>query len=176
MRIDLTSLKEGKTEYWEELGSHDLDLPQNEYKLKDNLNAHYVLHKSGKNLTLSVSAKYTLQMTCSRCLKRFNQNFNEESLYIIQIGHEKVVETERELNTEDILMLFIPTTELNTVPIIRETVLLSIPMKPLCKPDCKGLCPLCGADQNKTTCQHEEQEIDRRWAPLLDLKKELSKG
>lgn len=176
MKIDLTSLKEGKTEYWEELGSQDLDLPESEYKLIDKLSAHYVLNKSGKNLTLNLHANYTLQMTCSRCLTKFNQAFKEESMYIIQIGQEKVVETERELTTEDILMLFIPTTELDTVPILRETILLSIPMKPLCKPDCKGLCPICGADQNKTTCHHEEQEIDNRWSQLLNLKKELSKG
>lgn len=176
MKIDLTSLKEGKTEYWEEMTPLDLNLPHKEYSLKNHLYAHYILHKSGKRLTLNLSAIYTLQMTCSRCLKKINQEFKEESLYIIQIGHEKVVDHERELRTEDILMLFIPTSELDTLPILRETVLLSIPMKPLCKPDCKGLCPVCGRNQNKSPCHHHEPDIDRRWKPLFDLKKEISKG
>jgi uncharacterized protein len=59
-------------------------------------------------------------------------------------------------------------------PLIREYMLLEVPIKPLCKPDCKGLCPVCGENQNDITCQHEEDLVDPRLAvlrTLLDSKK-----
>ncbi len=61
-------------------------------------------------------------------------------------------------------------------PLIREYMLLEIPIKPLCKPDCKGLCPVCGENQNEITCQHEEDLVDPRLAvlrTLLDSKKTI---
>lgn len=40
-------------------------------------------------------------------------------------------------------------------PILREYLLLEMPIKPLCKPDCKGLCTVCGENLNLTTCEHQ---------------------
>jgi uncharacterized protein len=40
-------------------------------------------------------------------------------------------------------------------PVVREYLLIEIPISPLCKPDCKGLCPICGEDLNQTTCEHQ---------------------
>ena len=175
MKIDLTSLKEGSTEYWEEQDAEGLELPQEEFTLLETLQAHYTLHKAGKNLKFNLEASYRLRLTCSRCLEPFEQSFTEKALYIIQIGTEPWGE-EKALTTEEVLMLFLPTTELDTIPILRETVLLSIPRKPLCRPDCKGLCPVCGVNRNAETCNHEEEKVDARWAKLLEIKKQLSKG
>ncbi len=54
-----------------------------------------------------------------------------------------------------------------------EQLELNIPMKPLCRPDCKGLCPTCGADRNETACSCEEPTADSRWAALAALKSRL---
>jgi uncharacterized protein len=45
-----------------------------------------------------------------------------------------------------------------------------MPMKPLCKEDCAGLCATCGKDLNKVKCKCTQEEIDPRWAELLKLK------
>ena len=55
-------------------------------------------------------------------------------------------------------------------PIVREAVLLELPMAPLCSPDCAGLCPECGADCNISPCQCSSHKIDPRWAALEDLR------
>jgi uncharacterized protein len=52
---------------------------------------------------------------------------------------------------------------------LREYALLALPMRPLCKPDCKGLCPTCGADLNLGDCGCESEEGDNRFAALKNL-------
>jgi uncharacterized protein len=59
--------------------------------------------------------------------------------------------------------------ELDLAPLIRELAWLAIPMKHLCDPECKGLCPECGVNLNDEPCQCEEIRIDPRLAPLREL-------
>jgi uncharacterized protein len=59
--------------------------------------------------------------------------------------------------------------ELDVAPLIRELAWLAIPMKHLCDPECKGLCPQCGVNLNEEPCQCEEIRIDPRLAPLREL-------
>jgi uncharacterized protein len=56
-------------------------------------------------------------------------------------------------------------------PLIREDVLLSIPMHTLCKPDCAGLCPTCGQNKNEGDCTCADETVDPRWADLEALRK-----
>ena len=55
-------------------------------------------------------------------------------------------------------------------PLARETVLLELPMAPLCRDDCAGLCPECGGDRNAGDCGHTAEPVDRRWAALDELR------
>ncbi|MGB9586009.1 MAG: YceD family protein, partial [Anaerolineales bacterium] len=66
-------------------------------------------------------------------------------------------------------MLLPETAQLDLSSIIREYMLLDIPISPLCKPDCKGLCPICGENQNEVTCHHDEPEIDPRLMALRSI-------
>jgi uncharacterized protein len=59
--------------------------------------------------------------------------------------------------------------ELNEV--LREFVLLALPMQRLCKEDCAGICPVCGQSRNNTKCQCQAVPQDDRWAALKDLKR-----
>ena len=54
--------------------------------------------------------------------------------------------------------------------VLREQVLLSLPVRTLCKPDCKGLCPRCGQNRNSQDCSCEEGLSDPRWEALADLR------
>jgi uncharacterized protein len=58
---------------------------------------------------------------------------------------------------------------LDLAPLLREQAWVDIPMKPLCRPDCRGLCPQCGADLNHESCECDRTEIDPRLAILRDL-------
>jgi len=51
-------------------------------------------------------------------------------------------------------------------PLVREAVILELPLVPLCRPDCAGLCPTCGADLNQGACGCVTTSVDPRWAAL----------
>jgi uncharacterized protein len=61
-------------------------------------------------------------------------------------------------------------------PMLRDVIVLSIPMRPVHAEECKGLCPVCGADLNVSDCKHAEPEVDARWAPLQSLMASQSGG
>ena len=56
--------------------------------------------------------------------------------------------------------------EIDLEPVIRENVILELPIRFLCKENCKGLCPKCGCDLNVERCSCDTREIDPRWAAL----------
>jgi uncharacterized protein len=62
--------------------------------------------------------------------------------------------------------------QIDLVPIVREYVLLDLPDAPLCRPDCAGICPNCGADRNLGECHCDTTPRDLRWSALEDLRLE----
>lgn len=58
-------------------------------------------------------------------------------------------------------------------PLVRETVLLELPDAPLCSADCRGLCPVCGVDRNRTECACRPTARDPRWSALDALRDQL---
>ena len=87
---------------------------------------------------------------CSRCLQEFVRRL-EVLEFVVH----------RPLTSDDIVDL---------TPEIRESILLEIPQKPLCRDDCKGLCPVCGIDRNKQTCNCDQSASDLRWSGLDQLR------
>ncbi|RUA15270.1 MAG: DUF177 domain-containing protein [Clostridia bacterium] len=113
-----------------------------------------------------VSGVAAVTMQCSRCLELFEQpihiEIEEAFLPSVDLSTGKAIEPEE---TDDALRIdkhhILDLTEL-----LRQSILLALPLTPLCKSDCAGLCPECGANLNyeRCTCQHEE--TDPRWAAL----------
>jgi uncharacterized protein len=62
--------------------------------------------------------------------------------------------------------------ELDLADLVREELVLSAPAWPVCRPDCRGLCPRCGADLNESVCTCVRDESDPRWAALRALRPE----
>jgi uncharacterized protein len=59
--------------------------------------------------------------------------------------------------------------QLDLYPIVVEALTLELPLAPLCRDDCAGLCPECGADRNETDCGHAGERTDPRWAALESM-------
>jgi uncharacterized protein len=59
---------------------------------------------------------------------------------------------------------------IDLTPLVREAILLELPLAPLCGPDCRGLCPTCGADLNRSPCDCAATPVDLRWAALDALR------
>jgi uncharacterized protein len=74
---------------------------------------------------------------------------------------------ERAPESEDIYPLQADRVDLE--PLARDAIYLELPQAPLCKADCQGLCPECGADRNTVDCGHVVDGLDPRWDALRDL-------
>jgi uncharacterized protein len=87
-------------------------------------------------------------LSCVRCLAEFMQplhtNFNELFAF-------------NDRSTTESNLILPEDGNIDLEPLAREYLLLEIPISPLCRPDCKGLCPVCGEDLNKATCVHAAQ-------------------
>lgn len=66
--------------------------------------------------------------------------------------------------------------QIDLLPMVRENILLAIPLGPLCRPDCPGFCPQCGQDLSEGSCGCGEAAVDPRWAALDDLRESLGDG
>ncbi|AFV11233.1 hypothetical protein DUF177 [Thermacetogenium phaeum DSM 12270] len=105
-------------------------------------------------------------LNCSLCLKAFSATIEvpfSESYYREEDSVSRLVEEEGRFYQEDEIILD---------DLIREGLYLALPMKPVCKPDCKGLCPVCGNDMNVQQCRCRKEEFDPRLTALSALLKE----
>lgn len=116
------------------------------------------------------------RVTCDRCLAPFEEAREERLEALLVAGRAKAGSGEHELQEEDLGVVRVEGEVLETEPLIAEQVSLSLPVKPLCRPDCAGLCPGCGADLNHEPCRCESKPTDPRWAALAALRGRRGEG
>ena len=111
----------------------------------------------------------SLELDCSRCLEPFLVPVDAafELRYVPQA--ENAGEQEREIEEEDLATAFHREGLLDVTELLREQFQLALPMKPLCRDDCRGLCPTCGTNLNQTQCNCAAKWEDPRLAPLKSL-------
>jgi uncharacterized protein len=116
--------------------------------------------------------KFSYQQTiaCDRCLSPLAQAVEGEiRLRLVTVAPQLTAE-EVELTAEDLEILYLESNEFDPEEILIEQLQLNVPMRAICKEDCKGLCPDCGINRNLETCSCDEARIDPRWAALRGLK------
>jgi uncharacterized protein len=126
----------------------------------------------GVELTAHLDARVGLR--CSRCLECFVQPISTDLHLTIVADAVEYGSGETELSEEDVSLFYAEEGKADLGEIAREQIYLDLPLKPICRPSCKGLCPTCGSDRNRIKCACSRETPDPRLAPLLDLKKRLS--
>ncbi|TVP68027.1 MAG: DUF177 domain-containing protein [Nitriliruptor sp.] len=109
---------------------------------------------------------FSLQVTCARCLTtvRDDLEVSVTELYTDPARREEGEEDDPGYELLD------DRTALDLSTLARDAVMIDLPVRVLCRPDCQGLCPTCGADRNLEDCGHvQTPEPDPRWAALADL-------
>jgi len=114
---------------------------------------------------LEARLSYEQTLTCTRCLAPLTTAVEGEIELAIETSGSEPLLGEHELSDSDLETLYVEGGELDTTPILMEQLQFNIPMKPLCREDCAGLCPQCGADRNLASCACPA-EIDPRWQTL----------
>jgi uncharacterized protein len=120
---------------------------------------------------LRIQGSYTVELAaqCDRCLgsARFPLDSGFDLFYrpTSFIAREEEVE----IDEEDAEIGFYEDNGIELEDILREQVLLALPMQRVCSDDCKGICPVCGKNRNETTCDCRTETTDDRWGALRNL-------
>jgi uncharacterized protein len=118
------------------------------------------LTRIGEGLYAQGRLDASTTLDCVRCLLPYLQNLKLELSDLFAFPPKRASESLLSIPESGIL-------DLN--PIVREYFLLDIPIQPLCRKDCKGLCPVCGGNLNESDCNHTQDEIDPRLEALRAL-------
>ena len=120
------------------------------------------------DIRLRGSFSGTFQVPCARCVEPVEIPLKAEFDLIFRPAEADAEPSERSITAPETEIGYYLKDSLLLEDVLREQVLLSLPVRTLCKPDCKGLCPRCGADRNSTPCSCEE--ADPRWEALSGLR------
>lgn len=133
MRIPVDSITEKGVKLEEEIEAHKWDMDSFDIKFVNKIYLTCNFFKSGKEILVETKVVTHRLITCSRCLSQVNQEVTQDFDFRYDINTlMEYLEIDKE---------------------IREEILLNYPMKVLCNPNCKGICPECGRNLNYQECE-----------------------
>jgi uncharacterized protein len=144
--------------------------PALEFSGPGNLAVGVHLERHGHDILVRGHFKGTLNLSCSRCLTSFSHPVEAEFDLLLVPGPKHGPREVEELTRADLDRDFYTGEMVNLESILREQVLLTLPLKPLCRETCKGICPSCGTDLNQETCQCPAEESSSPFAILKNIK------
>jgi DUF177 domain-containing protein len=136
-------------------------------------------HRGGKNVVEDIRVVATLateiEIKCARCLEPVDNLVKEEfDLIYRPLGVDAAGE-ERSISAAETEIGYYQGEGLLLEDVLKEQVLLALPVKQVCKPGCKGLCPQCGTNLNQEKCGCVAAIAEPRWAALEDIRKKLER-
>ncbi len=132
----------------------DLDL--------ENLSGAARITRTAQGLLTQVKVHASFSAECARCLTNFDQPLEAEFTELYAFTDKSVTESGLILPEDG---------HIDLEPLVRDYMLRAVPIKPLCRPDCKGLCPVCGENLNENQHSHDTDDVDPRLSVLKSLLK-----
>jgi len=182
MLIEIQELELHPVDFREEFSPGAIDLgeevrqrtPLRSEGRADLVEEHHGKHKVVQDIRLKGKLDTSLEVACARCLEPVVQDVARDFDLLYRplgtdAGHEELSVTDAEAEIgyyqgEGLLL----------EDVLREQVLLAVPLKTVCRENCKGLCPHCGTNLNDSRCACAEQVEDPRWAALKDIRDKLN--
>lgn len=131
--------------------------------------------RAGAEIRINGTLSTSIEFPCSRCLESARVDIQKPFDLFFRERDEEMFDEDQEveLEEEDTRTAFFTGTKLAIADILREQVLLALPMKVLCKVDCKGLCPVCGINLNTGACSCPQQDFSPHMDVLAEIKKRM---
>ncbi|HVM35758.1 MAG TPA: DUF177 domain-containing protein [Actinomycetota bacterium] len=120
-----------------------------------------------EGILLTGTSRASVVLSCARCLKDFGGEVRAELCELFAPPGREV--------SSDADVYEVQGAEIDVEPALRDAVTLSLPLRPLCRDDCKGICAGCGTDLNAGVCQCVDDDVDPRWAQLDALRAKLER-
>ena len=162
MKINISNIPAGSSVYDLSTSAVLMALPEN---FSGDVSVHAALVKTSWQIVATIDAHVNAAFQCDRCA--------EQSVHRVDAAFEQVYswgETERTaVEGEDFYVLGDGQKEIDLSDAVREYLLLAVPVKNLCREDCRGLCVVCGTNLNDRLCGCTPDTGDIRWSALQNL-------
>jgi uncharacterized protein len=147
----------------------DLGVPADTCAGPARIGAELHVGRSGRGLLISGAFHSAVLLICSRCLEPFEFRADDRFHLYCGTAVQGPPEEEHGLADDELDVTYLEQGRINTDHLLRENILLSLPVQPLCREDCRGLCARCGANLNQGACNCEEARVDPRLQALRKL-------
>jgi uncharacterized protein len=172
MKIELNRTSE---DFSEKLALEDnpeaLELEAEGVAFENPIRVELLVSKNQDQLICQGQVTASAKLECSRCLAGYGYTITSELNFVVDLagGSEEARSEE-----EGYFVVDPSSASFEIDHLVREVIILSLPLKPLCSEDCKGLCPVCGIGLNSSQCKCVREESDPRWDQLKGLSKKNS--
>ena len=140
---------------------HDKIQIADDLELRD-FHGSAIVGRTPQGLLLTGAFQAAFNVECVRCLREFDHTVQWEMTELYAFSEKSVTDSDLILPDD---------AQIDLAPLVRDYALTEVPINPVCKPDCKGLCAECGQDLNKKDCGHHELTDGFPFASLKDLLK-----
>lgn len=177
MLLDLSHIRQAETEIRRQFAPEDFAGREHAFRVVSpadgaqgpTVELAVTVHKDDDRFRLVGTVSAALELVCSRCLEPFAVPVHAafDLRYLPQ--SQNTGDDEEEVEEDDLTSSFYRDDAIDLRQLIEEQFYLALPMKPLCRPDCQGLCPQCGVNRNLETCDCQARWEDPRMAGLKAL-------
>ena len=144
-------------------------VPARDYHIERPIEVDLSYYRAATDLFFDGTLHAATKAVCARCAEEFLSPCDRDFRFVLSprsVGYGE----EKNLADEDLEFSLYDGDEVDLSPLIREQVLLCLPTRPLCREDCRGLCPHCGINLNLNQCDCTTEIADPRFAVLRNLK------
>jgi uncharacterized protein len=180
MRLELKDIKDGyllqeltcaASEFpvLVEMGRHE------EAKITEPIQFQLRLQKSGQLVEVDGHLSTSIQLSCGRCLQAYETALASDfaftfTPFIADDREPAENETEVELDSDELGLVFYRDEYLDLLHPLQDQLVMALPISPVCKEECKGLCTECGCNLNEKACHCIKKPFNNKFSALADLK------
>lgn len=165
MKVEFRQVKTGSSFNFS-VAPADLDFEADVFKFPEPINVELTATKSGDEIIFQGQVSTLIEAECARCLELFEKPVSSKLQFVVQFLD---VDGPEDTGDDDFVVLPRTAEDYDISERVREIILLELPYKPLCDPNCKGLCPMCGENLNERDCGCTQDKKDERWDALREL-------
>jgi len=165
MILNVTQIRQPETEVSRRYEPAAFEERGHQFRVVAPVMLQFTVDKDKNRFRLVGAVATTLGLVCGRCLEPFELGVNTP-FDVRYLPQSENTGSEREVEDDDLSDAFYRDDAIDLGQLMEEQFYLSLPMKPLCRDDCKGLCPNCGTNLNVATCDCQIRWEDPRLAGL----------
>ena len=167
--LDLSRLRGGAERVTRRIDASEFGGGDDQFRVDGPVELDVEVQKDAAKVRLTGHLSATLMTECSRCVEPFAIPVDARVDSLFLPAADNTGGPDDEVASEQLAVSFYKEDVIDLGEVVRELIYLALPMKPLCQPECRGLCPVCGVNRNRETCACRVEWVDPRLEGLRRL-------